>query len=74
MNTSKNIALIGAICITVVYEVILFTTVIKGAYYSQPLSLFFVYLFSLAGGVPIAIILIIFARPSQPKEVGGDTK
>jgi hypothetical protein len=73
MNTAKKIALIGAICITVVYEIILFTIVIKGAY-DQSMSLFFTYLFSLAGAVPIAIIFIMFARPSQAKEVGSDSK
>jgi hypothetical protein len=69
MDTLKKIALIGAVCITVVYEVILFTMVIKGAFDSQSVSLFFTYLFSLAGAVPIAIIFIIFARPSSKKDV-----
>jgi hypothetical protein len=43
--------------------------VIKGAFDSQSVSLFFTYLFSLAGAVPIAIIFIIFARPSSKKDV-----
>ena len=65
MNTLKKIGLIGAICIAIVYEVILFTTLIGGAYASQSLSVFFTFLFSLAGAAPIVIILIIFARDAR---------
>lgn len=68
MNTSKKIALIGAVALAIVYEAILFTTVIKGGY-SQSLSFFFAYLFSLAAAAPIAIIFIIFARASGKRVV-----
>jgi hypothetical protein len=63
MDNLKKIALIGAICVTIVYEVILFTTLIGDAYPSQYLSIFFTFLFSLAGAAPIALILIIFTEP-----------
>jgi hypothetical protein len=65
MNTSKKIGLIASVCITIVYEVILFTTLIGGAYTSQSLSVFFTFLFSLAGAAPIVNILIIFARDAR---------
>lgn len=70
MNTLKKIALIGAICITIVYEVILFTTLTGGAYGSLSLSIFFTFLFSLAGAAPIIIILLIFAKPPFAKRYG----
>jgi hypothetical protein len=78
MNTSKKIGLIAAVCITIVYEVILFTTLIGGAYRSQSLSIFFTFLFSLAGAAPIVIILIIFGRDARDTarrygEVGGNS-
>jgi len=75
MNTLKKIGLIGAICLTIVYEVILFTTMIRGAFGSQSVSVFFTFLFSLAGAAPIVTILIIFARDTAIRygEVEGDT-
>jgi hypothetical protein len=78
MNASKKIGLIVAICITIVYEIILFNTLIAGAYRSQSLSVFFTFLFSLAGAAPIVIILIIFSRDARDTarrygEVGGNS-
>ena len=70
MNTSKKIALIGAICSTIVYEVILVTTLIGGAYGSLSLSIFFTFLFSLAGAAPIIVILLIFAKPPFAERYG----
>ena len=63
MDALKKIALIGAIFITIVYEVILFTTLIGAAYHSLYMSVFFTFLFSLAGAAPIVIMLIIFIKP-----------
>ncbi len=71
MGTLRNIALITAICITIVYEVILFTTLMRGAYDSQTVSVFMTFLFSLAGATPIVIILIIFFKPPIVKKYGG---
>ena len=62
MGILKKIALIGAICATTAYEVILFGTLIGGAYGSPSLSVFFTFLFSLAGAAPIVIILL-FTKP-----------
>jgi hypothetical protein len=67
MNTSRKIALFGAIALAIVYETILFTTVIRSAY-GLSLSLFFTYLFSLVAAAPFVIIFIVFARqPSSTK-------
>jgi hypothetical protein len=63
MNTLKKIALIGAICGAIVYEVILFTALIGGTSGSLYMTVFFTFLFSLAGAAPIVIILIIFTKP-----------
>ncbi len=63
MGTLKKIAFIGAICATIAYEVILFTTLIVDSYGSKSLSVFFTFLFSLAGAAPIVIILLVFTKP-----------
>ena len=63
MRTIKKIALSGAICATIVYEVILFSSLITAAHSSLSLSVFFTFLFSLVGASPIIIILLLFTRP-----------